>query len=125
MLREILLVASGGAVGSVARFAVGKLIKYMDFAPHYATLICNILGSFIIGVLLAIFLLKSNDSLRLLLVVGFCGAFTTFSTFTADTFSFISIGNWGAAFINILLNVVATLIAIFCGISLVNWIYNL
>lgn len=87
----ILWVALGGALGSVARYLVGRLVT----AP-WGTLTVNVVGSLVIG-LLAGGLVRSsgNDAaLRAFAVVGVCGGFTTFSTFANESFAMLERGHW-------------------------------
>ncbi len=87
MLKTILLVGFGGFAGSVARYFVSRLNLSIDFySIPIGTLTVNIVGSFIIGFLVGIAdksMLMPHE-LRLLLMVGFCGGFTTFSSFTNE-----------------------------------------
>ncbi|MBQ9591364.1 MAG: fluoride efflux transporter CrcB [Paludibacteraceae bacterium] len=83
MFRSLLLVALGGALGSACRFLVSKCLPSSSFP--WATLFVNLSGAFIIGLLLGLVARNSLSSpLRLLLITGFCGGFTTFSTFAAE-----------------------------------------
>jgi fluoride exporter len=100
-LQLILAVAVGGAIGSVARYLVaigsGKLFG-LDFP--WGTLIINIAGSFLIGVFVESFALKWDlpQAVRVFLTVGICGGFTTFSTFSLDSYLLIDRGElWPAA----------------------------
>ncbi len=85
---NIIAVALGGALGSVARYLVsieaGRLFHF-DFPV--GTLAVNIIGSFIMGFLIEGFALRwnANEALRVFLMLGFCGGFTTFSAFSSDT----------------------------------------
>ncbi len=87
MLKNIMLVGIGGFIGSVARFLVSRLNLSVEFyAIPVGTLTVNVAGSFIIGFLVGIAeksMLMPQD-LRLLLMVGFCGGFTTFSSFANE-----------------------------------------
>lgn len=87
MLKNILLVGFGGFAGSVARFLVSRLNLSIEFySIPVGTLTVNIVGSFIIGLLVGIAeksMLMPHE-LRLLLMVGFCGGFTTFSSFANE-----------------------------------------
>jgi CrcB protein len=108
-------IALGGAAGSVCRALVGLAVSTRF---PVATLLVNALGSLLIGWLMARF--GSADpvvSPRLLnlLVVGFCGGFTTFSTFSWQTLEQMLKGQWGAAAANVLLSVALCLIAVWLG----------
>lgn len=96
MIYSILYVAIGGAIGSVARYLISRATQnaFATTLP-VATLIVNVLGCFIIGMLYAIFARHTNidANLRLMLTVGFCGGFTTFSTFMNENFNLINSGN--------------------------------
>lgn len=87
MIKNILLVGFGGFIGSVARYFVSRLnLQLYFYSIPVGTLTVNVLGSFIIGFLTGI-AAKSvilNHDLRLLLMVGLCGGFTTFSSFTSE-----------------------------------------
>ena len=91
MIRNILLVAIGGAIGSVCRY----LLSGMNVASWpWGTFIVNILGSLLIGFLLGLVSkgIVSPD-MKLLLVTGFCGGFTTFSTFANESFGMMKAGD--------------------------------
>ena len=86
-LSLLLAVAAGGALGSVARYLVGiGAGKWLGAGFPWGTLIVNVSGSFLIGVLAEAFALKWDAGLaaRAFLIVGICGGFTTFSTFSLD-----------------------------------------
>jgi len=88
--KHILLVALGGSVGSVTRFLCNKLISNSSAFPA-ATLIINISGCLLIGILYGISTKQNyfTPELRLLLMTGFCGGFTTFSAFTLEGMNLI------------------------------------
>jgi CrcB protein len=86
-LNLLLAVAAGGALGSVARYLVGiGAAKWLSPGFPWGTLIVNVSGSFLIGVLAEAFALKwdASQATRAFLIVGLCGGFTTFSTFSLD-----------------------------------------
>lgn len=85
---HVLLVAAGGAAGAVARFLVTKVSAgHLGTAFPYSTLFVNVAGSLILGVIMGLALGRAAvpETVRLLVGVGFCGAFTTFSTFAVET----------------------------------------
>jgi len=100
-LQLILAVALGGAIGSVARYLVGiGSTKLFGLAFPWGTLIINIAGSFLIGAFAESFALRwdAPQATRVFLTVGICGGFTTFSTFSLDTYVLIERGElWPAA----------------------------
>ena len=86
-MKMLIAVALGGALGAVARYKVsGLMVALMGHGFPWGTLVVNVLGSFLMGVLVEFGALKLNLSqeMRALLAVGFLGAFTTFSTFALD-----------------------------------------
>lgn len=95
MLKNILLVGAGSFVGGALRYAVSLMIKYAGGFP-WATFIVNLLGCLIIGLLWGFFSRCANASQQLVLFlsVGFCGGFTTFSTFSKESFQPVQAGNW-------------------------------
>ncbi len=110
-----LLVALGGAVGSVGRYWTGILFAGafgLDFP--LGTLVINILGSFIIGLA---DVAAGGSAMRSLIIVGFCGGYTTFSSFSLQTLELIRAGHPVAASINVLLSVAICLAATVAGAS--------
>lgn len=117
MIRQFLLVALGGAAGSVLRFAAQRIIPAQSFP--YNTFAVNISGCFLIGVLWALLLrgaLQSDG--RLLLMVGFCGGFTTFSAFTLEGMLMLQSGKWFNFLLYMLFSTVFGLLATLLGFKL-------
>ena len=85
-MKAILLVALGGAIGAVSRYLISKSFNYQDQYLFIGTLLVNVLGTFIMAYLLYKLLAFRSDleGLRMLLLVGFAGAFTTMSTFSLE-----------------------------------------
>ena len=118
---HLLLVAAGGATGSVLRYLVGHWsIRLLGPWFPWGTMILNVLGSFAIGVLAELIARKLDDSLemRLLLVTGFLGGFTTFSAFSLDALVLFERGATGAAAAYILGSVGISLAAVMGGLAL-------
>jgi fluoride exporter len=118
-IKIFLLVAAGGACGSVLRAFVGFLMK--PFLP-WPTLVVNLLGAFLIGLLVRVYENSTNaETFRAFWIVGICGGFTTFSTFGLDVMDFIKTGQWTHGFIYLSLNLFGTLLAIFLGFRLYSF----
>ena len=95
----LLLIAVGGAVGSVSRYGLGVVVQKSAHAAFpIGTLTVNVLGSLLVGVLAKYFMLtQTQPDLRAMLIVGFCGGFTTFSAFSLETVALVQGGEWGKA----------------------------
>lgn len=118
---NILLVAVGGATGSVARYLTGlAMTRLFGSAFPWGTITVNIVGSFIIGLLTELIARKFSAplELRLLLVVGFLGGFTTFSSFSLDTMALFERGEGLTAFVYVAASVLLSLAAAFGGLAL-------
>ena len=83
------------------------------------TFVVNIIGCFLIGVLTSYFI-KVDNSLKFLFITGFCGGFTTFSTFSAENLSLWQSGNYSILLIYIALSVLVGLLAVYLGLQLVK-----
>lgn len=118
MLR-LLAIAGGGAAGAVARYWVsGRVYAWLGTGFPWGTLAANVAGSFLIG-LLAILLVERlpySAEWRSLLIVGFLGAFTTFSTFSLETLTLIEQADYAKALANAVTSVVACLAATWLGV---------
>lgn len=115
-------VALGGALGSVARYGAGLLLVRSGDGFPVATLAVNVIGAFLIGLLARVFSAPDHDPvLRLALTAGFCGGFTTFSTFSAETITLLQQGRSGRAAAYVSLTLVlgfgATALGLFIGRS--------
>jgi len=119
----ILAVAAGGALGSVARYLMGVgAARVLGLAFPWGTLIINVLGSFLIGVLVELFALKWDlpQEGRVFLTVGICGGFTTFSTFSLDAWVLMERGAWGLAAAYIFSSVVLSIGGLVAALYLVR-----
>ncbi|UZE97865.1 fluoride efflux transporter CrcB [Alkalimarinus alittae] len=118
---QVMAIALGGALGALSRYAViGLVTSWLGKTFPFGTLLVNILGSFLMGILYVIVVQKMHLSpeLKSILVVGFLGAFTTFSTFSLEAFSFISQGQLLSAVTYILSSVILCILAVWAGVSL-------
>ncbi|MBA4136126.1 MAG: fluoride efflux transporter CrcB [Opitutus sp.] len=114
----LLWIALGGALGSVARALIGYALQTRF---PWATLVVNIVGSFILGwTMTRLGGLEPAPAVRMeaLVVVGFCGGFTTFSTFSWQTLEQMLRGQWGLAAVNLLLSIGLCLAAVWLGMRL-------
>jgi CrcB protein len=95
----LLMIALGGATGSVSRYLFGAFVQRAFHAAFpIGTLAVNVAGCLLVGVLTRSFLHNQTDlQLRAGLIVGFCGGFTTFSTFSFETFALMQGGEWAKA----------------------------
>ena len=119
-LAQVIAVAAGGAVGSVARFITGYLFgQWFGATFPWATLFVNVSGSLCLGFVGGLAIHKPgimDPVIRLLLTTGFAGGFTTFSTFTFETIALAQAGETSLAGANIVANVVVGFIAAILGI---------
>lgn len=126
MLRTILIVGTGGFIGSVMRYLIQFYIeKGMSSTFPLGTLVANIVGSFIIGVVFALAEKGNllNAELRIFLTVGFCGGFTTFSAFAYNNFNMIKEHSLGQLLTNIGGSIFLGILAVYFGIILVRAIF--
>ncbi|MBP1851092.1 fluoride efflux transporter CrcB [Rhizobium halophytocola] len=118
---HLLLVAIGGAAGSVLRYLVG-ILTLRTFGPNFpwGTITVNIIGSFVIGLFAEMVARRFNASpeLRVLLVTGFLGGFTTFSAFSLDFVALFERGQVVAAGGYLIASVLLSLLAVFAGLTL-------
>jgi fluoride exporter len=119
----ILAVALGGAIGSVARYLVGiGSGKLLGFNFPWGTLVINIVGSMLIGVFAGMFAFKWDlpQALRVFLTVGICGGFTTFSTFSLDTYYLIERGELAAAGFYVVSSVIFSILGLVAALHLIR-----
>ncbi len=119
----VLAVATGGALGAVSRYWLAGILNDKADRLPVGTLTCNIVGSLLMGILFVLVMEKARLSpeLRPLLMVGFLGAFTTFSSFSLETVALLQEGHIMSALIYVLLSVLMCIAALSAGI----WITRL
>jgi len=115
---NLFLVFIGGGLGSLARYGTGVLSKKIfETNFPYGTFISNACSSFILGLLVGWLALRAThqEPYRLLIAVGFCGGFSTFSAFTLESFEMIRTGNYLLSFVNIIGSLLICLAALWAG----------
>lgn len=123
-MKQIVLVFIGGGFGSVLRFLVGKWLNTSNDGFPLGTFIANILGSLCIGLILG-YAAKSDalsQNQTLLLATGFCGGFTTFSTFAYENQLFLKSGDFTSFAFYTILSFVVGFLAVFLGLYLVKFL---
>src|SRR5207302_1925678 len=122
-MKKYIFVMLGGALGAGSRFTVGTLVlKIYSAAFPLGTFLINVTGSFLIGVLMVLFLNRPaiDANWRLFLVTGILGGYTTFSTFEWETFTSLQGSASAVALLNLLLSVGLGLIGVWLGAALAN-----
>ena len=120
-MQAYLFVFLGGGLGSICRFGIAQLMRNYQADFPWATLTANALSCIILGILVGLSA-KSDfpSSLRFFMMIGFCGGFSTFSTFTHETFQLLLNGQATYAFANIAGSLLLCLACIFLGLKLVS-----
>lgn len=121
-------VALGGAIGSVLRYFAGNFLEKINFTSFHSLLFINMLGSFIILFLPSLFAerLFFSENMKAFWLTGFCGGFTTFSSFSAQNFALLQKGAYTTAFFQISLSIVLclfmSLLGFILGQKLGKWV---
>lgn len=122
-MNQIILVAAGGAVGSVCRYLVGVgLLRLAGPAFPWGTLAVNLVGCFAIGLLAELIVARfgASPEMRLLLITGFLGGFTTFSAFALDAVSLFERGETLSSLVYVGVSVGLSLVATVAGIGVMR-----
>jgi CrcB protein len=116
-----LLVFLGGGLGSICRFGIAHLMSGSKLQFPWATTLANVLACFVLGALVALAMKnRLADGLVYFLIVGFCGGFSTFSTFTNETFQLMATAEYGKAFLNVGVSLLVCLGSLFLGMKTVG-----
>jgi len=119
-VRTVVGVAVAGSIGALVRWGLGTAIgeRFPNFP--WATMVINVTGSFMLGLLFVVLTERTSASpaVRVALTTGLMGAYTTFSTFSLETFRLMEEAAWGQAGLNVAGNVVLGLLAVALGIGL-------
>jgi len=122
---QYLLVFVGGGMGSLLRYGIARGMASYEFTFPHATLVANILSCIVLGFFVA-WSLKGgvSDELKLFFMVGFCGGFSTFSTFSNETFSLFQNQHHAYGFLNILGSIAVCLVAIYVGMKIAQFFFQ-
>jgi len=123
-MKHAILVFIGGGFGSVLRFVIGKYLNSTETGIPYGTFLANILGSLLIGIILGLAAKNStlSQNQTILLATGFCGGFTTFSTFAYENHVFLKSGDFTSFALYTIASFVIGFLAVFIGLYLVKYI---
>jgi len=117
-MSNYLFVFLGGGLGSICRFGIGHLMAGWRLPFPWATFLANFISCLILGVLLALsFKGKLGGQTAVFLMAGFCGGFSTFSTFTNETFQMLADGLWWKAAGYVLLSLVVCMVSLIVGMK--------
>jgi fluoride exporter len=121
-MKNFLLVFFGAGIGGVLRYAIGSVVKWNGTSFPWATFIVNILGCFIIGLVIA-FANKNNffaDNFKLMLATGLCGGFTTFSAISLESLQLIKQANIQTALVYIVCSILFGIAACAIGFWIIK-----
>jgi CrcB protein len=118
---KCLIVGAGGAIGAIGRYLIGLLPMNPENGFPVKTFLINVIGCFIIGIIAALADKNAvNPNLVLLIKVGICGGFTTFSSFALETEGLIAKGSTGVALMYVILSLVCGVLAVFAAEKMVG-----
>jgi len=123
VILNVAMIALGAALGANLRYGLTLwATQRFGAAFPYGTLLINVLGSFLIGVvlMLAATRVPLGEPVRLLIVTGLLGGFTTFSSFSYEVYALISAGSWGAAALYVASSFGLGIVGVLCGVALVR-----
>lgn len=123
MLKPLLLVGLGGGIGSMLRYLTSAFAnKYFPSIFPWGTFVVNVLGCLLIGILLGIFERQAlaNPNLKFLFITGFCGGYTTFSTFAAENLELYQSGNILTLVFYITTSVLIGVLAVWLGMEIIR-----
>ena len=114
MIKHILLVGLGGMIGSILRYLT--IINFKNLAFPYGTLVVNVIGSFVIGIIAGMVMKNTiSPEMRLFIATGICGGFTTFSAFSSECLQLINEHKYGLALLYVFVSFAIGITAALCG----------
>ena len=125
MAEKLLYISIGAVLGACARYLLSNYVAKLVFSAFpYGTLLINVTGSLLLGFFLIVATerLFIADRWRLLMAVGFCGSYTTFSSYAFESFALMEQGQWSQAALNVIGSNVLCLAAIGLGAAIARWI---
>ncbi len=120
-MKNLFLIFFGGGVGSVFRFLISNYTQKLWNISSFpmGTFVVNLTGCFVIG-LLSSYFMKIDSSLKFLLITGFCGGYTTFSTFSVENYSLWQNGSYNILFLYVFLSVILGFFAVILGFQIMK-----
>lgn len=119
-MKQLIFIAIAGALGTVSRYGLSQFThSILGKNFPWGTLVINVAGCFIIGLLATLFADTNafSKEIQLAATVGFLGAFTTFSAFSYDSYTFFSSGTWEMGLMNIAANIIIGMLAVMGGVG--------
>jgi CrcB protein len=123
----MLLLMLGGAIGTVARYELGRWISSQEWVQNsgfpLGTFVINVTGSFILGMTMVAIGHMNGDTgqdVRFLIAVGFCGGYTTFSTFEWETYTLVRDGSWRMASAYVVSSIIAGFLGVIAAVALMR-----
>lgn len=119
MMNAILVISLGASIGALCRWALGLLLDSLFIAVSIGTIAANLIGAYLVGIAIAYFAGHAEIAphWRLLIITGFLGGLTTFSSFSAEVVEMIAEGKTGIAVATVLIHVMGSLALTFFGIQ--------
>ncbi len=125
MIQKLLLIGLAGAVGTLARYGLSGFVqRFAGGALPWGTLVVNVAGCFIAGLIWALIenRITVSGETKAIILIGFIGAFTTFSTFVLETGELMRDAEWFRAFGNFALQNIVGVLALFAGIAIARYV---
>ena len=125
-MKQLLIVFIGGGMGTVMRFLIGKFLPYSGKGFPWNTFCSNLVGCLLLGLLTGYFLrinAENQSSLVLFATIGFCGGFTTFSSFANENLSFVRSGDYTMLLAYSILSLTTGILMVYLGIMIDKYLH--